>query len=335
MQILKQVVGIDVSKDTLEVCFGIYSNNLSQSISKSLNFENNLTGHKRFLSWAKKKYVKDSQLWFVMEATGIYYENLAYFLAKKGYSVSVILPNKIKNFMRTLDNKSKTDMLDAKALTQFGLEKNLKKWQMPNETMKKLKTLSREYLVIKRLINTASNRIHAKEHAYRSLKESVRRQRQQISLYEKQEKEIIEQIKDLLKKDTDLNEKVSKIMTIKGVGLMTVVILIAETDGFALITNAKQLTSYAGIDVVHNQSGYRTGKTSISKKGNKFIRSAMYMPALSAIRYNQKLKFFYTRIVITKNIKMIAVTAVMRKLLILIYTLWKKNQEYIPDYSTC
>lgn len=329
MQILKQVTGIDVSKDTIQVCFGSFSNDLKQNISSSVKFSNDLSGHKKLLSWVLKQYSSETPLWFVMEATGVYYENLAYFLTKKGYSACVVLPNKIKNYIRTQDKKSKTDMLDAIALTQFGLEKTLNKWQMPSETMRKLKTLCRDHICIKGLINSASNRIHAKEHAYDSLKESLKWQRQQISLYKKQEKQIIEKIKELLKDDPDLNEKVSKVMTIKGVGLLTVVTLIAETDGFALITNARQLTSYAGIDVVHNQSGYRTGKTSISKKGNKFIRNAMFMPALCAIRCNDKLKAFYNRLVEKKNFKMIAVTAVMRKILILIYALWKNDQEYI------
>lgn len=329
MQILKQVTGIDVSKDTLQVCFGTLNQDLKQSISSSIKFSNDLSGHKKLLSWILKQHSVGIPLCFVMEATGVYYENLAFFLTKKGYSACVVLPNKIKNYIRTQDKKSKTDMLDAIALTQFGLEKTLNKWEMPSETMRKLKTLCRDHLCIKGLINSASNRIHAKEHAYSPLKESLKWQKQQISLYKKQEKQIIAKIKELLTDDPELNEKVSKVMTIKGVGLLTVVTLIAETDGFALISNAKQLTSYAGIDVVHNQSGYRTGRTSISKKGNKFIRCAVYMPALCAIRYNDKLKAFYNRLVQKKNIKMIAVTAVMRKILTLIYALWKNNQEYI------
>lgn len=332
MQTLKQIIGIDVSKDTLEVCFGSCFDNLSHSIGKSLKFNNDLSGFKRLLSWVKKQQHKNIPLWFVMEATGVYYENLAYFLAKKDYAVAVILPNKVKSFMRTLDNKSKTDMLDARALTQFGLEKSLKKWQMPSETMKTLRDLIREYLSAKQTLNQISNRLHAKQHAYKAPKEIIKRQKQLIKVYNTQLGDITKQIEALIKQDIELSNKIAKVMTIKGIGFMTVVTLIAETNGFSLISNSKQLTSYAGMDIVHNQSGYRTGKTTISRKGNRFIRSAMYMPALCAIRFNNRLKDFYTRLVMRKNIKMIGITAVMRKLLGLVYTLWKKDQEYIPNY---
>ena len=97
--------------------------------------------------------------------------------------------------------------------------------------------------------------------------------------------------------------------------------------------NAKQLTSYAGLDIVHNQSGLSIRKTRISKKGNRFIRQSLFMPALSACKHNRKLKLLYDRLVLKKNVKKIGIIAVSRKLLILIYTLWKNNVQYIPNYQ--
>ena len=122
-------------------------------------------------------------------------------------------------------------------------------------------------------------------------------------------------------------------MTAKGVGLITIVSIISETNGFALIQNSRQLTSYAGYDIVQNQSGSHNGKTKISKKGNKYIRKACYMPVLSAIRFNKNLKTVYQRLCINKAVKSIALIAVARKILVLIYTLWKKNEEYNENYN--
>jgi transposase len=334
MNILKQVIGIDVSKSTLIACYGTLNSKLEQTIGQAVSFDNDTKGHKAFLSWAQKSRLSvDVPLWFVMEATGVYYENLAYFLAENEQQLTVLLPNKAKNYAKTLDNKSKTDKLDASTLTRFGLEKQLKKWQIPNNLLKTLKSLSREYQTIKAMATQVKNQLHAKEHSYKPPKETIKRAQQQLRLYNQQLKEIEKQIKDLVEQDSDFNDKIQKIQKIEGVGFMTIVTIISETNGFALIENYKQLTSYAGLDVVHNQSGQSQRKTRISKKGNKFIRAALYMPALCACKYNEKLKQLYIRLVIRKNFKKIAIIAVARKLLILIYTLWKKNIEYVPNYQ--
>ena len=333
MQILKQSIGIDVSKDELVVCFGSLNSELKQSVSTATSFKNSPAGFKSLVNWANKLADNNLSVWFVMEATGVYYENLAYFLSDNGCQLTVLLPNKIKNYIRTLDNKSKTDSLDAYAITLFGLEKSLKKWQLPDKLFKKLKELTREYSNIKSQSTQAKNRVHAKEHSHKPTAETLKRIKEQLKLYNKQLKEIQSQIEELVEQDVELYNKISNIQKIEGVGLMTIVTIIAETNGFELVESAKQLTSYAGIDIVHNQSGYSVRKTRISKKGNGYLRRALYMPALSAAKYNEKLKQIYIRLVIKKNIKKIAVIALMRKLLLLIYTLWKKNVEYIPNYK--
>lgn len=315
-------------------CFGTLNSELKQTISSAKSFKNNPAGFKSLINWANKLAVNKLPVWFVMEATGVYYENLAYYLSDNGYQLTVLLPNKIKSYMKTLDNKSKTDSLDAFAITLFGLPKNLKKWQLPDILFKKLKELTREYSNVKSQSTQVKNRIHAKEHSHKPTAETLNRIKKQLNLYNQQLKEIQNEIKELIKQDTDFYNKINNIQKIEGVGLMTVVTIIAETNGFEQIESAKQLTSYAGIDVVHNQSGYSTGKTRISKKGNSYLRRALYMPALCAARNNEKLKQIYIRLVINKNIKKVAVIAIMRKLLLLIYTLWKKNVEYIPNYNT-
>ena len=338
MQYLKIVIGIDISMESFVVCLGTLDSQLKQYISKAFSFSNNLKGFKKLISWIRKmsqelKIPLDIKIQFVMEATGIYYENLAYFLSEEEKFVSVILPNKINNFAKTLDNKSKTDSLDAAIITQFGLEKTLNRWEVPSPNFRRLKELSREYQNILKISTSIKNQVHAKEHSHNPVKETLKRMKEQLSLYDIQLKQIKTQIQELLKQDDDLNSRIKKIESIKGVGLMTVVSVFAETNGFAIINNAKQLTSYAGLDIVHRQSGKFKGKTTISKKGNRHLRRAIFMPALTACRCNIKLKFFYNKLVTRKRLKKIGIIAVARKLLLLIYTLWKNNCEYDPKYQ--
>ena len=123
-------------------------------------------------------------------------------------------------------------------------------------------------------------------------------------------------------------------MTIKGVGLMTLATIVAETLGFEHFKSAKQVVSYAGYDVVQRESGTSIkGKTRISKKGNKYIRNALFFPAMVATRFNTDLKATYLRITSTKTSKMIGQVAIQRKLLVLVYTLWKTDSNYITGYN--
>jgi transposase len=334
MDIIKQVVGIDVSMDNLIARFGTIDAKQNQDIKAAKEFANNRIGHKELIKWADKNKLNfEVPIWFVMEATGVYYENLAFHLAENKQNIAVILPNKIKNFSRTLDSKSKTDSIDSATITQFGLEKQLKQWQTSPEVIRQLKTLCREYHTLKELSVQVSNQVHAKQNSYKPEQNTLRRLSAKLKLFSKQQIQIIGEIHKLIDQQPEIKERIAKIDKIEGVGFITIVSIIAETNGFAIIDNQKQLTSYAGLDIVHNESGLKKHKTSISKKGNKHLRRSLYMPALTACRYNQKLKELYIRLVIKKNNKKIALIAVARKLLLLIYTIWKKNIDYIPDYQ--
>ncbi|CAN5604501.1 IS110 family transposase [soil metagenome] len=333
MKLIKKVTGIDISMDSMTVCFGTIDDNLDKKISKSFTFSNDLKGFKKLINSidhidALRSDKNDIPLWFVVEATGVYYERLAYFLSENNFQVSVILPNKSKNFFKTLENKSKTDSLDAAALTQYGLEKTLKAWKAPQKIYKQLKELTRELHSLIEMRTQLKNRLHAKKHSYEADEQIIKRLNQQIRFFSNQMDQIEQQIKDLVRSDKDLNARIKKIITAKGIGFKTAVSVISETNGFDLIQNQRQLTSYAGYDPRHQQSGTYKGKTPISKKGNKFLRNAVYLPALSAARFNENLKALYKRLCISKNNKKVALVAVARKLLILIYTLWKKDQVF-------
>src|SRR5690606_28410827 len=115
--------------------------------------------------------------------------------------------------------------------------------------------------------------------------------------------------------------------------MATIVKVLAETNGFLLFDSIRQLVSYAGLDVVQDQSGNQTGKTKISKKGNAHLRQSLYMAALSAGKYNPVLKPFYERMKEKLPAKKQGIVALMRKLLILINTLWKTEEEYDPKYQ--
>lgn len=330
---LRQSLGIDVSKDHLQVCISNLEADQRIRVIASTKFSNNGKGLNQLIVWVKKHRIPDLGFKVILEATGVYHEQATYFLHEKGFEVSVVLPNKAKSFARSLNAKSKTDQIDAKILAQMGLERKLDSWKPASQNMISIKRLCRERTTLQDHKTAALNQMHARKSSHLPEKSSQNRSLKLIKFIEKQIKEVEESIKQVVKTDPDLKEKVDKICKVKGLGLITVIAVIAETDGFALFKNKAQLVSFAGYDVVQRESGTSVkGTTRISKKGNSYIRRALYFPALTAVKYEPQFKDFYQRVFEKSFIKMKGYVAVQRKLLVLIYTLYKKEEPYDPQY---
>jgi transposase len=335
MNILKQTVGIDISYKTFDARFGTIDTQQNTNISQAKSFKNSPAGFTLFLKWLKSFILpQDIHLVFVMEATGVYYEHLAHFLLEHGYQVAVVLPNKIRNYAKSLESKSKTDPIDAATITRFGLERQLVVWTPPSESLKTLRDLCREYHTLKANCTQIKNQLHALKSSFKPHRESFKRKSLLLKFLQRQITLIQKELRSLVKSDPPLAQHLKQIKTAKGLGEITILTVLAETRCFQLISNHKQLTSYAGLDIVFNDSGMKKGKSSISKKGNTFIRKAIFMPALSACRANPQLKAFYQRLLAKGKNKKLAIIAVARKLLLLIYTLWKSNSVFIPNFKS-
>lgn len=334
-KIVKQVVGIDVAQKELVVALGRMYENWSLELFAHKTFANTVKGFEALTTWVSKQTDLSVTTRFVMEATGVYHESLAYYLDEKGVPVSVVLPNKISNYSRTLDIKTITDKTSSEAIARFGLERNLDNWKRPNVVYKKLRQLSRErnQLVAERTM--VKNELHAEMSEAEPNQRSIARIKKRIDLLNKQEKEIKTEISDLVQAHEESQKVTKLICSVPGVGLLTAVAVLSETNGFDLIRNKRQLASYAGLDVKDKQSGTSVkGKPRISKQGNKHLRKAMHLPALTAIRHDERFKAVFTRLVQKHGIKMKAAVAVQRKLLEMIFTVYKTGMIYDKNYLT-
>jgi transposase len=252
-KIVKQVAGIDVAQKELIVCLGRMYDDWSPQLYANKAFCNTTKGFKDLIQWVKKMTDEAVGVRFVMEATGVYHESLAYHLDEQGLELSVILPNKISNYFRTLDVKTVTDKTASQAIAQFGLERKLDCWQRPKGICKNLRQLTRERDQIVAERTAAKNQLHAEQAEAEPHKKSIVRIRQRISLLDKQDREIQTEIAALIKEDKEMLELVKIICSLPGVGLLTAAIVLGETNGFELIRNKRQLTSYAGLDVKETQ----------------------------------------------------------------------------------
>jgi transposase len=332
MEVLKQVVGIDVAQKELVVSLGKMNSDFSIEIYAHKIFKNTENGMNELQKWIKKITIADKPLLFVMEATGVYHEKFAYFLDDNEYKLSIVPPNKISNYMRTLDIKTVTDKSCSEAITRFGLERKLTEWNRPNKIYKSLKQLTRERDQIVEARVVVKNQLHAENSEAFPVKSTIKRCQEHIKFLNKQEAQIKKEIEET--KDQEIKDKIQKITTIPGVGVLTATVILAETNGFELIKNKKQLTSYAGLDIKEKQSGTSVkGKPKISKKGNRSIRKAMHLPALTSIRHDENYKNIFVRIVSKSGIKMKGVVAVQRKLLELVYVIYKNDTTYDKEYE--
>ena len=334
MAITKQSVGIDISQATFTASLCQRSENGELAFSKTVTFGNDIKGFNQMLRWAKGVIASGPELVFLMEATGVYYENLAHHLHKIKKTVHVVLPNTSKHYFSSLNIKTKTDAVDARVLSQFGVERTHKLWTPPPAALLQLRNLTRYYVQLQEQKTSLGNIKHSKDASHDVQGFILKSNKKLIEEIDKEIAKTLKEIKRLIENDSNLKERITKLLTIKGVGLITIATILAETMGFEHFRNAKQLVSYSGYDVVQRESGTSIkGKTRISKKGNRYIRNALYFPAMVACRFNPILKEIYTRINQQKPSKMIGQVAIQRKLLTLIYTLWKNNTEFIEGYK--
>ncbi|BFO65357.1 IS110 family transposase [Chryseobacterium sp. KCF3-3] len=333
MQTLKQVVGIDVGSKELVVCFGKLFSNLEKQLYLYGNFRNTSQGLAKLYQWVEKHKDTDVSVHYIMEATGVYHEKLAYFLEGKYCNISIILPNKISNYFRSLEVKTITDRTSSEAITLFGLERNTELWKSPDPVYKTLKQLTRERDQLVQERTMIKSQLHAEQTESTPNSHSIKRMQYRITILNDQEVEIQKEIREVIKSNSKLIDAVNTIKSIPGIGLLTAAIILAETNGFETIRNKKQLVSYAGLDIKEKQSGISiNGKPVISKRGNRYLRKAIHLPALAAIRHEQHYKNIFVRLVNKHGIRMKAAVAVQRKLLELAFILYKTQQQYNPKY---
>lgn len=327
---LRQCFGIDIAKDTFTACHCV------AYIDRDDTFDNNRTGFNQFMKWARKNALKKIEMSFLMEATGTYYEPLAFHLHKIGQTVYVVNPRKTNSYCRWLKESLKTDDVDARTLSMIGSNDKgvLKVWQPPSQDMQALRQLTRTISQLVEHRVAVENQKKALDSGHAATREAVKSLDNVIKALDKEIERCEMEIKKIADANPQMKEDLRRMTTIKGIGFRTAAIIYSETNGFEMITSRKQLAAFAGFGIVIRDSGKDRGKRMISKKGNVYIRRALYMPALTAITYNPHIRTFNARIMLRHPDKAkVAITACMRKLLTLCFTLWKNKTDYDPTFG--
>lgn len=315
-------LGIDVSKETLDVCL------LGEKDSQETQMANTRKGFNQLHHWLQKR--KASDVHVCLEATGIYGLEVAQFLHEKGYRVSVVNPARIKGFAQSQMRRSKTDKLDAAVIAAFcrALQPDL--WTPPEPAWYELRALVRHIDDLQQVRQQQVNRLES------ATLPAVRHQLQQhIAFIDEQLAQLKNQIKDHLKRFPHLKREVDLLKSIPGIGDLTAWRLLAEIGSLARFANIRQIVAFVGLDPTRHESGRTVrGGRHISRTGRASLRSALYMPALTAQRYNPLLRAFAQRLQANGKLPQQIVVAVMRKLLHLAYGILKSGRPFDPDYSS-
>lgn len=332
-KVLKQAIGIDIAKDSFQVCYSLQLSDQVKIIG-SRTFKNTSAGFSQFIQWADKKNKTKDPIHYLMEATGVYGEKLATFLYDNNQKVYVVPANRAKLYIKSLGLKSKTDKIDAKGIAQMMLQQVLSPWEKPDESLMLLRKIIRRLDALNQRLLQANQQKHAEEYSsgdFNWVNDSIDRE---IAELKKEQSRINEYLKQTIDTHPDLSEQIGYMTSIPGVGWKTAACVLAETNGFNGATNAKQVVSYAGLDVVQAQSGDMNKRGRMSKKGNPRIRKAMFLPSLVVVRYN-KPHFIdlYNRLTNKGKRPKQAYVAIQRKLLMLMFTLWKTKTKYDPNYE--
>jgi transposase len=334
MDFLKYGLGIDMAMEKFDVCISIIDKLQHVMIRAQCSFNNNQKGFEAFVLWVTKNTKLAIPAVYLMEATGVYYEQLAWFLHNKNCSVSVVVPNKAKKYKEALGLKSKNDRIDAKGLAQMACEQNNTTWKPLTSNIYLLRLITRQIQSVSQQATVLKNQLHALQYGMYRDKAIEKMYARQLILLQKNKESLQLRVEQIVENDEILKKKFENICKMKGLGLQNLAVIIAETNGFTAFENIAQLVCYAGYDVVENQSGKRSGKTKISKKGNNHIRRCLHFPSFNMIKYEvAPFKNLYQRVYEKSKIKMKAYTAVQKKLLEFIFILWKKDEAFDPNYQ--
>lgn len=289
--------------------------------------EQTAKGHKA----AAKKLRGLKPALIVLEATGIYYLDLATALSQAGLPVSVINPKSFHNFAKLKLVTSKTDSIDAQLLAEYAERMTPRLWVAPTVEQLALRDLGRQINRLTRDRTRAKNRLHALESKGMTFRLLIEDEEDEIAWLERRVTRLKEAALEQISQNSELASQFDCMLAAPGIGASSAIITLAELATLPKTMKSAQVSRHAGLDVRQTQSGTSINKPGrMSKAGNGYLRAAMYMPVLSAIRSSPQVKAFYESLVARGKKKMQAIGAVMRKYLTGIWACIRAGEHFDP-----
>lgn len=301
-------LGVDVAKRHLDVLVG----------KKVCRFVNDTAGHRELIKMITQI---EAPVQVICEPSGGYERRLVRDLVGAQIKVSLVPANRVRQFARAAGILAKTDSIDARVLCAYGeamKPPTLTASRLQQEQLRELESQRRH---LSRLLVMEQNRGMRLSEASvcrfnRSLTNQIKKQIEKIDLL----------IKAQIEHSPELSSKAEKLTAISGVGVRTAALLLAQMPELGQL-NRREVAALVGVAPFNRDSGKWRGKRSIFG-GRRFVRHGLYMAALVAARHNPILRNFYQRLRAAGKPPKLALTATMRKLLIVLNSALKTDVSY-------
>jgi transposase len=301
-------LGVDIAKSYLDAAIG----------AEERRFSNDTIGHRQLIKWLKQL---SAAMQVICESSGGYERGLVRALVRVRVKVSLVQANRVRQFARAAGILAKTDCIDAQVLCAFGKVMGPPTVTAATLEQEHLRELESQRRHLTRLLVMEQNRgARLSEALVRRLNRSL------ISQLKKQIEKLDLLIKNPIEQSKELSAKAAKLTLIRGVGARTAALLLAQLPQLGEL-NRRQVAALVGVAPFNRDSGKMRGKRAIYG-GRRPVRHGLYMAALVAARHNPILRNFYQRLRAAGKPAKLALTATMRKLLIVLYSALKPNLSY-------
>jgi transposase len=306
-------VGIDVSKDRLDVYV--------LPDERALSFANDEAGIAELYEHLKIRPA--IEVLVVMEATNVFWKLAATQLGAVGIRIAVINPRQVRDFAKATGVLAKTDMIDAQVLASFAKRICPAARPLPSERSE----VARELLA--RRAQLMNMRVAEKNRLSTARGKLVRKDiTAVIAFLDKRLESVDGEVDRWLEAKPIDQSRVDLLKTFRGIGSSTARALLIGVPELGSLTG-KQITALVGLAPFACDSGQRRGQRHISG-GRAAVRSALYMPAIAALRFNPVIRAFYDRLIAAGKHHYVAITACMRKMLVILNAMLKTNQPWNP-----
>jgi transposase len=300
-QVYERVCAVDVAKETLEIELS------ADAWHQSLATGNDAAGFAQLISLCRQHAIQI----VVMEATGGYERALTRALTQAGIAVAVVNPSRIRFFALSLGLLAKTDRIDARLIARFARQMVLQPTAARSALQEELLALTGRKAQLLEMQSAEQNRLQ--QQSLPRLRQSLQRQ---LRFLEKELARLEQRLDELVRQDPQLQIKAEVADALKGVGRASAVALVTLMPELGTL-NGKQAAALAGLAPFNRDSGQHCGERHIFG-GRAAVRCVLYMCTLSAVRFDATLKAFYERLRAAGKCTMKALTACMRKLLVIL-----------------
>jgi transposase len=330
IQLYSWILGIDVSKESIDACLIRKSD--GQLFENK--FHNNLSGFRHLKSWCKQMQCEcDQQTLCCMEHTGLYTRLLVHYLVSRDVNVWLEGSLQIKRCQGL--TRGKSDKIDAQRIARYAhlYQSKAQIMQVSLLTLEKLKDLQanrRRLMKALQTLRTSAEELKTFDASTSKLIDKVNREA--IRGLEKSLDKVDEQILTFIGEDETLKQKYDLMLSVKGVGKVLATMLLVYTHGFNRLADSRKLACYSGVAPFVYESGTSIrGKTGVSKFANNELKKVLHMAAISSVQHNPELHEYYKRKVEEGKNKMSVINAVRNKLLHRIVAVINRGTPYVAQ----